>query len=126
MATAEPPKPVTGVLYKRQRGLKSNSKDSKGLKWQRRTIRLMPNAIEYYGVKATTPNGSFPVQRIKIVTKIPEDTFRKKYCFQVSDSTPSSIINDQYVNTFNTMLYLKHYLEGWGQDGSHLFQSKDR
>ena len=81
MATSEQPK-ATGVLFKRQRG--QNTGNLKGLKWQRRRIRLMPEAVEYYGVTSSTvPNGTFPVDRIKIVEKIPEGTFRKKYCFQV-------------------------------------------
>ena len=49
----------------------------------------MSDAVEYYGAGAKSPTGvpkgSFPVNRIKIVEKIPEDTFRKKYCFQVRD-----------------------------------------
>lgn len=83
MATSEQPK-ATGILYKRQRGINSNN--LKGLKWQRRRIRLMPKEVEYYGAgvpSSTTPNGKFFVDRIKIVEKIPEATFRKKYCFQV-------------------------------------------
>ena len=82
MASSELAK-ATGILYKRQRG--QNASNLKGLKWQRRRIRLTPTAVEYYGVPATStvPNGQFPVGRIKIVEKIPEGTFRKKYCFQV-------------------------------------------
>jgi hypothetical protein len=81
MATSEKPK-AKGALYKRQRG--QNANNLKGLKWQRRTIHLMPKAVEYYGMASSTiPNGTFPVDRIKIVEKIPEGTFRKKYCFQV-------------------------------------------
>ena len=73
---------ATGILYKRQRG--KNSSNLKGLKFQRRRIHLMPKEVEYYGMSSSTiPNGKFFVDRIKIVEKVPEATFRKKYCFQV-------------------------------------------
>ena len=88
MATVAVKPKLIGTLHKRQRGQTSSTKDSRGLKWQRRRIRLMPTELEYYGVKtpiqSPQPNGTFPLERIKIVSEIPISTFGKKFCFQVT------------------------------------------
>lgn len=88
MATEGKLKPnISGILSKRQRGLKNGNGDMKSLKFQRRRVLLMPTRIEYYGTvkntSETEPNGTFPIERITIVEEIPQPVFKKKFCFQV-------------------------------------------
>lgn len=72
-----------GYLLKRQRG--RSAKDLRKLKFQQRYIHLDTRTLDYFeGQKGTNLKDSFPVERIRIVENVPEVTFGKAFCFQVS------------------------------------------
>jgi hypothetical protein len=72
-----------GYLLKRQRG--RSVKDLRKLRFQQRYINLDTRTLDYFeDQKGTNLKDSFPVERIRIVENVPDVTFGKAFCFQVS------------------------------------------
>lgn len=96
-----------GYLLKRQRG-QSSGADLRGLKFQQRFICLTQDFLgyfvdkkvrcfyrqyilqdcDYYHImivaeKKGEKKGEFPVTQMRIIEKVPDNTFQKTFCFQV-------------------------------------------
>ena len=71
-----------GYLLKRQRG--KNKVDLKKLKFQQRYMNLDTKTLDYFEDQRGAKKGSFPVERIRIIENVPDVTFGKAFCFQVS------------------------------------------
>ena len=72
-----------GYLLKRQRG-QSLKADLKKLKFQQRYMNLDTKTLDYFEDQKGVKKGSFPVERIRIVENVPDVTFGRAFCFQVS------------------------------------------
>ena len=95
-----------GYLLKRQRGQSSRA-DLRGLKFQQRYICLTQDFLYYYVDKKVCwylkqhqyyktatilliiagqkgeKKGEFPVAQMRIIEKVPDNTFQRTFCFQV-------------------------------------------
>lgn len=79
-----------GMLFKRQRGLKTGN--AKKLKFQERFCRLTCTSLDYYDPnpkkRIDGPKGQFAVEQIKVAEAMEKDIFGKEfpYAFQIGDS----------------------------------------